>query len=131
MKKVLQKKRKSNKKQIANPKVDGVSSGIQSICRLDNGYYVGNSSLGLDKFYTLLDSDLNTVIAYGDYPLREFGEDKKALKEHVFFREQWFPMATVPSMVQHVLATCRVITYPTKACQSWFGSILILISTIG
>ena len=74
------------KKQIANPKVDGVSSGFQSICRLDNGYYVGNSSLGLDKFYTLLDSDLNTVMTFGDFPLKDFGNDAKALKETFSFQ---------------------------------------------
>ena len=68
------------KKQIAHPEVDGASCGFDAICRLDNGYYVCIAYLGVDKFYTLLDKDLNTVTVYGDYPLREFGEDKKALK---------------------------------------------------
>jgi hypothetical protein len=74
------------KKQIAHPEVDGASCGFDAICRLDNGYYVCIAYLGVDKFYTLLDKDLNTVTVYGDYPLREFGEDKKALKEHVSFQ---------------------------------------------
>lgn len=74
------------KMNVVHPYVDGGSTGYQSICRLDNGYYVCVAFLGLDKFYTLLDRDLNTVMTYGDYPLREFGEDKKSLKEHVSFQ---------------------------------------------
>ena len=74
------------KKNVANPYVDGASTGFSSMCRLDNGYYVGVAFLGVDKFYTLLDKDLNTVMTYGDYPLKEFGEDKTSLKEHTSFQ---------------------------------------------
>ena len=75
--------RQAYKKQIANPKVEGVSSGFMAICRLDNGFYVANSGIAIDKFYTLLDKDLNTVVTYGDFPLKDFGNDAKVLK-HMF-----------------------------------------------
>ena len=74
------------KKNIVNPKLDGVSSGFQAICRLDNGFYAAVSYLGKDKFYQLLDNELNLVMMYGDYPLKEFGEDADALKELLSFQ---------------------------------------------
>ena len=74
------------KKNFANPKWDGVSSGYDALCRLDNGFYVGVAGLGLKHFYTLLDNDLNTITSYGEYPLKEFGEDAEALKMNTSFQ---------------------------------------------
>lgn len=74
------------KKNIPHPKVDGVSSGFQAMCRLDNGYYVALSHLAKDKFFQLLDNDLNTIMMYGDFPLRKFGEDPDLLKELTSFQ---------------------------------------------
>ena len=72
--------RQAFKKKVVDPKVDGSSSGFQAMCRLDNGCYVCVSYLANDTFYTLLDSELNTVAKYGHFPLKEFGDDAKALK---------------------------------------------------
>ena len=74
------------KKSLASPYWDGVSSGYLAMCRLDNGFYVGVYYLGIEHFYTLLDDDLNTVASFGKYPLKEFGEDAKALKQLMSFR---------------------------------------------
>ena len=74
------------KKSLASPYWDGVSSGYLAMCRLDNGFYVGVYYIGIEHFYTLLDDDLNTVASFGKYPLKEFGEDAKALKQLMSFR---------------------------------------------
>lgn len=57
------------KKQLANPLIDGLGTGYFTICRLENGYYVGLSGLCHGNLFNLLDSDLNIIKSFGGFPL--------------------------------------------------------------
>lgn len=57
------------KKNLINTYVDGVQTSYLSICRLDNGYYVGLSYLSNSNLFTLMDKDLKTIKEFAEYPL--------------------------------------------------------------
>ena len=57
------------KKDLLNPFVDNIRSSFLSICRLDNGCYVGLSYLSHKYLFVLLDENLQTIKEFGEYPL--------------------------------------------------------------
>ena len=74
------------KKNLVNPRVDGASTGYSSICRLENGYYVGLSGLCHGDIFNLLDSDLNVVKRFGGFPLEGLTTDGSILNETFSFK---------------------------------------------
>lgn len=57
------------KKDLHNPFVENIRSSFLSICRLDNGYYVGLSYLSHKNLFVLLDENLQIIKEFGEYPL--------------------------------------------------------------
>lgn len=68
-------------KTIKNTLIGKYSSSYMAICKLQNGYFVGINFLNAsDKFFTLLDKDLNYIKEFGEQPLSGLatkGEIKK------------------------------------------------------
>lgn len=67
------------KKNLINTYIDGIQTSYLSICRLDNGYYVGLSYLSRSNLFTLMDKDMKTVKEFAEYPLEGLVTDGSML----------------------------------------------------
>ncbi|MBQ8442434.1 MAG: hypothetical protein IJX29_03610 [Bacteroides sp.] len=67
------------KKNLLNSNTGGIQTSYLSICRLDNGYYVGLSYLSHTHLFTLLDNELNLVTEFATYPLEGLTTDGSML----------------------------------------------------